>query len=491
MKRAALRLALTPGTLLAAACTVGPDYVPPALDVPQAWVEPGTAAGPLEAAWWQSFGDPELASLVDRATEANLDVRIAIAHLREARAARGVAVAALFPQVDTSAAYSNSRFSQNGFLQGLGGGGLPGAVGPGQEINLYNAALDGSWELDVFGGRRRAVEAASAEVTAAELDVADVLRAISADVAEAYVQLRGIQARIGVATHMIASQDRTVAIVREWNGAGVVSDLDLSRAESQAATSAASLPELEAAERVTVRRIEVLLAARPGTLDAELAPVAAIPTPPDALSAGIPSEVLRRRPDVRAAERRLAASTARIGEATAAYFPRFSLTGSFGLQSQEIKDLADADSRFWIVGPTVRWPILDFGRIRSNVEIQDAKTMAAEAEYEATVVRALSQVEIALVALARERRRHADLVRAAEAADRSVQTAEELYRSGLLEYTDLLDTQRTQDAALDAEIRSRSLIAGYSIGLFKALGGGWVVTGEAGAAGDGPAVASR
>jgi len=401
----------------------------------------------------------------------NIDLRIALARLRAARAQRGIVSAALLPQVDASGSFSNSRFSENGFLQGLGtpGGGLPGAIAPGQQINLYQVGLDASWEIDVFGGRRREVEAADADIAAAGLDADDVMRSVCSEVADGYIQLRGVQTRLTLAAKVADIQQRTFDIIDEQARAGVASELDSSRAASQLASSRSAVPELEAAMHVAVRRLEVLLGSMPGTLSDELLAEGPIPASPEMLAAGIPSETLRRRPDVRAAERRLAAATARIGVATAGYFPRFSLTGSFGLQSQKIEDLPTGDSRFWAIGPTLRWPLLDFGAVRSAVAVRDARAQAAEATYEGTVVRALSEVEVALVQLSREKRRGAELRRAAEAADRSASIAQELYRNGLLEYTDLLDAQRTQSAAWDVEARSRVAVGENTVALFKAL----------------------
>jgi NodT family efflux transporter outer membrane factor (OMF) lipoprotein len=466
--------------LLAAGCTVGPDYKPHEVNVPQSWVEPGASGRASDGEWWRSFNDPALDSLIQRAAAANTDLRVALAHLREARAQRGIVAAALYPTVDVSGSYSNSRFSENGFLQGFGppaGGsgssGLPGAIVPGQQINLYQVGLDASWEIDLFGGQRRAVEAADADVLAAEFETGDVLRSVTAEVADGYMQLRGLQLRLELARDTADTQRRSLDVVREQARAGVASDLDLARAETSASQSQAEVPAFEAATRVAVRRLEVLLGANPGTLDAELGTAAPIPTPPDALAVGIPSETLRRRPDIRAAERRLAAANARIGEATADLFPRFSLTGSFGLQSQKLEDLPKGDSRFWTIGPAVRWPILDFGRIRSNIAVQNARTQGAEAAYEGTILRALSDVEVAMVQLSRERARAAELEHAASSAVRSVRLAEDLYRNGLLEYTDLLDSQRTQNLARDAAARSKAAVASDTVALFKALGGGW------------------
>jgi NodT family efflux transporter outer membrane factor (OMF) lipoprotein len=459
-----------------AGCNVGPNYVAPAIHAPQGWTEPATAEAAADGAWWRTFNDPQLDTLVARAAAANTDIRVAIARLREARARRGVVSSALYPHVDVNGSFSNSRFSENGFLQGFpagGSSGLPGAVGPGQEINLYQASLDASWEIDIFGGVRRSVEEADANIVAAEFDTGDVIRSVVAEVADGYVQLRGLQTRLEIARNTAETQQKSFEIIREQVGAGVGNDFDLARAESQAATSRAEVPGLEAAVRVAVRRLEVLLGAMPGTLDAELVAHADVPKAPDALAVGIPSDVLRRRPDIRAAERRLAASTARVGVATADLFPRFSLTGSFGLQSQKIEDLPNGDSRFWLVGPAVRWPLLDFGRVRSNIAVENARTQEAEATYEGTIIQALSDVEVAMVRLSREKLRSAELDQAAAAADRSLHIAEDRYHNGVLEYTDLLDAQRTQNSARDAAAQSHTAVSSATVALFKALGGGW------------------
>ncbi|MBK7404733.1 MAG: efflux transporter outer membrane subunit [Phycisphaerales bacterium] len=459
-----------------ASCTVGPEYRPPRAAPPEAWIEPNAMTGEPAPEWWKSFKDPELDALVVRATTANTDLRVAIGRLREARARRGVVAGALYPQVDATGSYSNSHFSENGFLKGLGGGGSgspPGAIVPGQEINLYEAGIDASWEVDLFGGTRRALQAADADFEAAAFDAGDALVAVVAEAADGYLQVRGLQTRLALARQTAESRAQSVEALREQAQAGVADELDLARAENQAAEAQARVPDLESAVQVAIRRLEVLTGARPGTLDAELTPAAPLPTPPQALAVGIPSDLLRRRPDVRAAERHIAAATARIGVATADLFPKFSLTGSFGLQSQEFGDLPAGDSRFWAVGPAVRWPILDFGRIRSNIAVQNARQEQAAAAYEGVVLQALSDVEVALVRLAREERRLDHLVAASEAASRAASIADEQYRSGVLDYLDLLDAQRTEFASADSVAQSRAAVAEDVVSLYRALGGGW------------------
>jgi NodT family efflux transporter outer membrane factor (OMF) lipoprotein len=291
--------------------------------------------------------------------------------------------------------------------------------------------------------------------------------------------LREAQARLALAQQNLADQQQTLDVLREQAAAGVASELDESRAATDYAAVASRVPEFDAAVQVAMHRLEALLGLQPGGLQDELSSARPVPAVPDALGAGIPSEVLLRRPDVRGAERRLAAATARIGQAQADYYPRFSLTGTFGLQSQRLADLPQWDSRFWSVGPALRWPLLDFGRVRERVAIEDARTEEAFARYQRSLVRALSEVEIALVSLSRERRSVEDLDRAADSARHSVDLARELYRNGLLEFLALIDAERTMRVAEEAAARGHAALAHGTITLFETLGGGWGASAQA------------
>lgn len=461
---------------LLSGCTVGPDYRKPELAVPPAFAaadEVGSTSP--DGPWWRAFGDDELTALIDRAVRGNTDVRVAVARLRQARAALTGAAARALPQVDVGADVTNSQFSENGFLKGLGGSGPPGAIVPGQRIDLQQVDLDASWELDIFGGVRRAEEASRAELAAASHDLHAVLVSLLGELAGSYFDLRGLQQRLAIAERTVTYQQATLDVITEQVDAGIADAFDLERARNLLANARAHVPELQAQVHATMRRLEVLLGAMPGTLQAELQDARPLPPMPEALAVGIPSQTLRRRPDVQAAERRLAAATARIGEATADLFPRFSLTGQVGLQSQRLDELGSGDSLFWLVGPSVRWPLLDFGRVRANIAVQDARTEQALAIYEGTVLQALSDVEVALVRLARDRRRVAALTDAHTAAEQALHLAEERYRSGVLEFLDLLDSQRTVDDAADAQARGEQSVASDVVALFKALGGGWEV----------------
>jgi NodT family efflux transporter outer membrane factor (OMF) lipoprotein len=460
--------------LLVTGCQVGRDYFPPKVETPAQWSESTPNGVPVPAAWWSAFGDPILTDLVQRSANANSDVRIAVARLRTARAERGFAEAQLWPRVDVNGSYSYSRFSENGFIKGFGSGDeLPGAVGPGQEINLWQGGLDASWELDLFGGKQKSVEAARADVDASAFDVADVLVSVTAEVASTYVELRALQGQLATTQQEIGQYDESLSIVREQATAGLASDLDVARAETLLSSASARAPALDAGVRVAIRRLETLVGVQPGMLDETLTPVQPIPSVPDAFAADIPAEILRRRPDVRAAERRLAAATARIGVAEADLYPRVSLTGSFGFQAQDAGDLPEWDSRFFSIGPAVRWPLFDMGRVRSRIAAQDARAQIAEEQFGKAVLTALGDTETALVRLARAGKTKSERDKARDAARRAVEIARSMNTNGVLEFLDLLDTQRTLEVAEAQSVRAEADVAGDTIALFRALGGGW------------------
>jgi NodT family efflux transporter outer membrane factor (OMF) lipoprotein len=462
--------------LLLAGCTVGPDWQTPVRDLPPHWQGPA-AAGAFDPTrpWWESFGDPQLTALVERALAQNPGLAGSRARVLQARALAAAAGSQLWPKVDLSGQYSYSHFSENGFLAGLGppgGGGFPGAVAPGQEISLYQGAFDASWEIDLFGGRRRAIEAADADVQAAQADARAANVSLAAEVVADYLRLRSLQERLQVAERTAQEQQATTDVIAEQRAAGVAADLDLARAKSQLGARQARLPQLRGEIEVARRELDALLGADPGTVDADLLAPAPAPAPPDALAADVPAAVIRSRPDVFAAECRLHAATARVGEATADLYPSLSLTGVFGLQSQKPGEFASWDSRYFVLGPSLRWPLLDFGRVRAQIDVQDAGVLQARAEFAAAVVRALTDVEVALVQVQRERERGEALAAARDAAGEAVAIARERHTQGTLEYLDLLDAERTLDQADDDLAQSRLLQSTAVVSLYKALGGG-------------------
>jgi multidrug efflux system outer membrane protein len=450
---------------------VGPDFVRPTADVPDRFAEApqhDVAAGP-PSRWWQTFNDPELDSLIDRAVAANLDLAVAESRIREARAARRIAAAPLFPTLGAGGGLTRQWQSENA---GFVGGGPVGDLG-GQPFNLYDVGFDASWEIDVFGGTRRAVEAADADVAASVEQRNDVLLTLIGEVARNYVELRGFQRELAVAQGNVATQEDTLGLTRARYQGGLASDLDVARAEAQVRTTAARLPALDSSLRQSIHRLGVLLGDTPGTLLAELTPPGPIPAAPPGLPDGLPSDLVRRRPDVRRAEREIAATTARIGVATADLYPRFYLTGAAGLQSLEAKDLFAGASKFWSFGPTIQWPIFQGGRIVGNIHVEEEREQQALLGWRQTILGALEEADNAIVAYTRERERRATLASAVDANQRAVDLAQSLYTRGLTDFLDVLQAQGNLFLTETELVRSDATVSTSLVALNKALGGGW------------------
>ncbi len=459
--------------LLFLGCSVGPDYQTPQSVVPAAWLE-GRHAGidsqPAELArWWTEFNDLSLNSLVERAAKSNLDLFVAEARVREARAVLGATGADLWPTLDVAVSYDRIRTSENalavGRLAPQGGGNL--------EQNLFRTGFDSSWEIDIFGGRRRRVEAAEAILDASVEEWRSVLVTLLGDVAKNYIDVRGLQRRLIVARENLKAQQETLRLTKIRFDAGIASDLEVAQAQGQAQTTAAQIPSLEIALKQTVYRLDVLLGAQPGTLWNELAREAPIPALPPQARVGMPVELLRRRPDIRNAERQLAAATARVGAATADLYPKFSLTGAFGLQSISASDWFTGRSRYWSIGPTISWPVFDAGKIRANIEIRNAQQEQALRYYEKSVLTALGDVESALVNYSKEQTRYRSLLEATAANRRAVELANELYRQGLVAFLNVLDAERTLYTSENDLTQSEANMASNLVALYKTLGGGW------------------
>jgi multidrug efflux system outer membrane protein len=457
---------------LLAGCNVGPDYHPPKTAVPAQWVSPKeggeTNLPPSETAWWKSFHDAELDSLIVRAAQSNLNLRGALGRVREARATARVVSADLWPALDTAASYNRERFSANGFPQ------FPPPLP--LEADVYQAGFDASWELDVFGGTRRATQAARAEVVAAEYSRRNVLITVFAEVARQYVAARAFQRRLAVANDNIKAQEQILALTRDLFAKGLTGDLDVQQADALLASTRAQAPVFESGFRGAVYQLALLLGQPPGAALEELAKAAPIPAAPPIVPVGLPSDLLQRRPDVRQAERELAAATARVGVAAADLYPKFSLTGDVGLQSISASDWFTAGSRFWSAGPTVQWRIFDAGRIRANILVQNARVDQALAAYEQSMLAAFTDVETALTAYAREQTRRQSLAHAAQANEKAVALAGDLYRHGLADFLRVLESQRSLYESQDALIESDQALSADLIALYKALGGGWEET---------------
>jgi NodT family efflux transporter outer membrane factor (OMF) lipoprotein len=454
-------------------CMVGPNYQQPKTAAPTQWSAPmaggETNLEPSLASWWKSFNDPQLDSLVERAVRTNQDLRIAEARVREARALYRIASSQLWPTVDAGSSYARQNQSKNQPVLGS----LPMPPGIPYENNVYQAGFDASWEIDVFGGNRRAVEAGKAEVAAAEFGRRNVLVTLLGEVARNYVELRGCQRRLEIATNNLKTQEEALALTQDRFNKGLTSDLDVQQAKTLLANTGAVIPALEDGIQGYIHRLGVLLGQPPEALLAELAAPAPIPSAPPLVPAGLPSDLLRRRPDIQLAERQLAASTARIGVATADLFPKFSLTGVAGYEGTSASDWFSGGSKFWSLGPTVQWRVFDAGRIRANIRVQNARQEEALAAYEETVLMSFEDVENSLVAYAKEQIRRRSLEDAVTSSQDSLHLANQLYSNGLASFINVLDAERSLYQAEDALVQSDKAVTQNLISLYKSLGGGW------------------
>ena len=478
-------------------CAVGPNYHPPETKVSTYWdgqnvVTPAqpskTNINPVELVeWWTAFKDPTLSSLVETAVRANLDVRLAEARIRQARASLGVAGGPLWPQVNGTVLYDRSHTpsaavntagggvavsGSSGGSSGSGSSGSSGGVPPFRE--LFQAGLDGSWEVDVFGGTRRNIEAAGADLQAAVEDRRDVLVILVGDVGSNYINLRGFQQQIDIARKNLEAQKHTADIIQKRHDAGFVGGLDVANANAQVATTAATIPLFESSARAAIYSLGVLLGREPAALEKELAKAAPIPPAPPEIPVGLPSELLRRRPDIRRAEAQIHAATARIGVATADLFPKFFLTGSFGVTTSDVTRIGSlANNKFWSFGPSVSWPIFAGGSIYWNIKVQDALQEQALLTYEKTVLTALKDVETALVAYAKQQETRKSLSAAVVENRKAVDLATQLYLAGKSDFLNVTTAQRNLFATEDALSQSTRTVDTNLIALYKALGGGW------------------
>jgi len=473
--RSSLAAALAGLGLLIAGCkAVGPDYVAPKPAVPASFAGAGRAPGEvseppfIDEAWWKNFGDSHLDALIAQALKAAPDLAEAQARVREARALQGIAGAGRYPTADATGEYTRNLGSEN-----VPTGVPPGGLGPGIHSNLWQAGFDASWEIDIFGGIRHNVEAANANYQAAAEDRADVTLTLLAEVARDYIELRGAQRRIEVAQQNLAIERDLRALTQSLLGAGLAPRQDLLRAEAQVRDIQAAIPEFETDERAAAYRIAALIG-RPFTeVSDELSVPRPIPRPASAVPVGLPSELLKRRPDVRAAERRIAAANARIGVAQADLYPHFSLTGVTGLESLYFSSFGNASSGYYQIGPGITWRIFDAGRIRFEVQAESARTAAATAAYERSVLDAFRDVETALVSYANTKV-HRDELAAESAADaEATDIAKLLYERGVESFLPVLDAERSLYAADDALAQSERDSAIALIALYKSLGGGW------------------
>lgn len=458
------------GLAILAGCTVGPDYKTPQASVPGQWSSPlagGETNGPANlAGWWKNFGDTNLDSLMTIAVQSNLTLRVAEARVREARAEQGVVSGSFWPSIGSSASYTRNRYGANAFPP-LAGFGVP------LDYNLYNASFDAAWELDIFGGTRRAEESASAELGAAEFGQRDVLVSLLAEVARNYISARGYQQRLAITHQNIQVQQEALNLATNRFANGLSSDLDVQQATALLTSTQAQVPSLETSFDQSVYHLAVLLGLPPGALMEQMSIVKPIPLTPPFVPAGLPSDLLQRRPDVQRSERDLAAATANIGVAKSDLFPKFSLTGFAGLESVSMNNWFDYASHYWSAGPMVQWEIFEAGSIRAKVRVQNARQEEALDTYQQTVLTALEDTENALIAYAREQVRRESLSQSVQANKQALGLSTQLYRSGLTDFLHVLDSERSLYAAQDALVQSDQSVSLNLVQLYKALGGGW------------------
>ncbi|HEY9213924.1 MAG TPA: efflux transporter outer membrane subunit [Ancylobacter sp.] len=459
-------------------CAVGPDYSVPGLQLPAKWgaASPAvTVTGdepdnrpPELAKWWERLGDKTLNRLIDDAVAGNLDVATAKSRVRQARATRQQAIGVLAPSVTGSGSYSRADNGSN-----VSDTGDVTVAGP---FDSFSLGANASWELDLFGENRRAAEAATYGLDAAEETLRNTLLTLIGDVATYYVEARGYQARASLARRTAASQRETAALTRTKLLAGSASAVDVANAEGQAASTEANVPELESSYQQTVHQLAILLGQPPSALNEVMKRSAPIPTPVKAIPRGVPANVLLARPDVRLAERQYAQYTAKIGEAEAARYPDVSLVGEVTTSAAKVGDLAKSSSVSWSFGPSVSIPIFNAGQLKAAVDYAQAQRDEYFLTYRAAVLTALQDVENASVALQQERLKYRSLASSADSYRQAVSLARILYQSGSSSFLDVLDSERSAYSADDSLLTSRVAIATDYVALNKALGGGWTGT---------------
>jgi NodT family efflux transporter outer membrane factor (OMF) lipoprotein len=452
-----------------AGCTVGPDYQSPTPQMPTAWtgqeqMQPVVSEAVLKN-WWTVFNDAALNDLIEKASSSNPGIQEAYYRIEESRALRDFATGRYYPAADYTATYVRSRQSANtafAFPQSL------------QETGLYTTGFDASWELDLFGGIRRSVESAQALLEASVENFRDIQASLYAEVAGNYIELRTDQIRIQYALDNIKAQQDTLKLTQDRFKAGLAPELDVAQARQNLANTEAQVPSLRLAETQAFNRLAVLLGQYPQDFDTALRTPGAIPVlASENLPAVLPADLLRQRPDVRLAERQLAAQTAQIGVAAAELYPSFSLAGTFNFVAERFGDVDQWSSRSYAYGPGMRWNVFQGGRIRNLVKAEEARTRQVLVGYEQTVLSAVEEVENALEAYTQESIRLEALQRSVQAAQDTVRLVESLYRSGLTDFQNVLDAQRTLYGQQDTLAVSQGTVVLDLIRIYKAFGGGW------------------
>jgi NodT family efflux transporter outer membrane factor (OMF) lipoprotein len=500
---------LTLALILMAGCTAGPDWTPQSMWSPPSWL-PGenrttSASTPVsetaDPKWWGIFHEAELSSLEDRVAAANLNLRLATIRLVESRAQRRITGADQIPTLQADGSYTHEEISRKGVIGLFGGasggagsftsqgaaagglsgrsGGIPSTITGGAKLppfNLWQSGFDASWELDLWGRVRREVESADASVEASADARRGALVSVLAEVARDYMQLRGLQAQLAITRQNIATEQDTLDLTRERFRGGLTTELDVANAAAQLDTTRAQVPPLEQQQAQSINALSLLLAEAPGALQAELIEPHSVPPVPPRVPVGVPSELARRRPDIRQAEAQLHAATADIGVAVADFYPKITLDGSIGLQALQFKDIGNWGARQYGLGPSVSLPIFEGGRLRATLELRKVQQQEAALSYQQTVLQAWHDVDNALTAYSTEQRRHDALAAAVEQNRLALDLSRQRYTQGLADFLNVLDAQR---ALLSAQLQladSSTAVSSNLVQLYKALGGGWEVT---------------
>jgi multidrug efflux system outer membrane protein len=463
-KAHANRLLATLIPLILAACAVGPNYEPPQTKAPDQFIQADAArftADDVEREFWRSFNDEQLNGLIEQARQQNHDIRIASANLRAARALRRESRFDLAPTVTASAGHTESRSSARQ------------APGIPRDQDYYDASFDASWELDLFGRVRRGVEAQTAEYQAAIAELQNAEVSVTAEVARSYFDLRGAQARLAVAQHNANNQRESLGITNARLAAGRGTELDTSRAQAQLSATLATIPDLEAAVTRAILRLSVLVGHSPEALLPQLSTAAALPPLPETHHIGTPETLLRRRPDVRIAERELAAATARIGVAVGDLFPRITLIGRWGFDAVNSGDLGTGSSAAYSFGPSIQWAAFDLGRVRQRIKQREASTDAAIARYEQTVLRALEDTDASMTDYVKALAKQQHLRTGSEASANAARLARARFENGAADFLTVLDAERSMLDAEDQLALSETQTATALLAMYKALGGGF------------------
>ena len=441
---------------------VGPDYKQPKTQVSENWhapMESGISSEELDpntlTKWWTTIDDPKLTNFIERAIANNLDLKIAIERIRESRARRTIAEASLYPNLNSSGSATKSRMRNIS-----------------DTTSNYSANFDAGWEMDFFGGVRRSVEASNADLQVSQENMYNTMVSLLSEVALNYVEIRTYQARINSVQSSIDLQNETYQLILWRNEAKLIDDLAVQQAKYNLESSRSQIPTLRAGLEQSMNSLAVLLGEEPGILQDELKEVEPIPTAPDSIAVGVPADVIRRRPDIRSAERSLAAQTARIGVATAKLYPSFTLNGSLGLSTTSLSDIS---SGTWTLsgGPRFSWPVFDAGAIKQNINVQSALFDEYLLQYKSVVLSAFKEVEDGLISYVQEQQRRKNLEAATQAAQSAVQLASQEFEVGLTDFTTVLDTQRSLLSFQDQLAQSDGTVTSNVIRLYKALGGGW------------------